>query len=51
MNAKNIDSQVKISGTSIVGTLVKKGFIIGNFMYTVQTVEGKQYNVYSVELI
>lgn len=48
---KKIGSQVKITGTSIVGTLIKKGFIIGNFMYTVQTAEGAQYNVYQVESI
>lgn len=48
---KNIGSQVKITGTNIIGTLVKKGFIIGNFMYTVQTVEGAEYNVYQVESI
>lgn len=48
---KNIGTQVKITGTNIEGTLIKKGFIIGNFMYTVETAEGKQYNVYQVELI
>ena len=48
---KLIGSKVKITGTNIIGTLVKKGFIIGNFMYTVQTAEGKQYNVHSVESV
>lgn len=48
---KTIGSKVKITGSSIVGTLIKKGFIIGNFMYTVKTDCGDVYNVYQVDLI
>ena len=34
-----LHTQVQITGTSIVGTLVHKGFSVGNFMYTVQTAD------------
>lgn len=44
---KEIGSQVKIKGTNLVGTLVKKGFIFGNFMYTVD-VNGAEYNVFEL---
>lgn len=48
-NEKIIGSQVRISCTDIVGTLIKKGFVIGNFMYVVRTNEGKEYQVHQVE--
>lgn len=38
---------VKINGVIKQGTLLRKGFIIGNFMYTVE-VEGKVYNLYTL---
>lgn len=48
-NEKIIGSKVKISGTDLVGTLIKKGFIIGNFVYIVRTNEGDEYQVHQVE--
>lgn len=50
-NEKAIGSKVKITATNIIGVLIKKGFICGNFMYTVQTDEGCTYNVYQVDII
>lgn len=48
---KSIGSQVRISCTDIVGTLVKKGFVIGNFVYIVRTSEGDEYQVQQVEIV
>ena len=38
---------VKINGVIKQGKLLRKGFIIGNFMFTVE-VEGKVYNLYTL---
>ena len=45
----HLQTQVQITGTSIVGTLVHKGFSIGNFMYTVKTADNQLYRVYKVQ--
>lgn len=48
---KKIGSRVRATASNIEGTLIKKGFIIGNFMYTILADNGKVYNMYQVELI
>ena len=48
-NTMHLQAQVRITGTEIVGTLIHKGFSIGNFMYTVKTSDNQLYRVYKVQ--
>ena len=46
-----LNTLVRIDGTDTVGVLIHKGFSLGNFMYTVQTLDGKRYTVHSVKSV